>query len=262
MQSKISAVLSLMVGLLILSGRVSAHHSQAGLDEDNLVTLKGTVTQFEFINPHVLLHVDVKDEKSSDLARLFIKNGTWQVPTLVSQRVLADLGDRSFEEDTCLAYVSSADRNAWSSAHEGSMRSNQPEYRAERHAGFREELTIVGEFHRAGAPFLAGTDTGGPPYTYPGFSLHDELAFLVQAGFTPMEALQAATWKPAQFLGLAERFGTIARGKQVDLVLLDENPLDDIHNTRKIRAVVVQGRYFDRATLDQLLMRAKSAQDR
>src|ERR1700736_4222449 len=108
MQSKISAVLSLMVGLLILSGRVSAHHSQAGLDEDNLVTLDGTVTQFEFINPHVLLHVDVKDEKSSDLARLFINNGTWQVPTLVSQRVLADLGDRGFERDTRLAYVSSA----------------------------------------------------------------------------------------------------------------------------------------------------------
>ena len=77
-----------------------------------------------------------------------------------------------------------------------------------------------------------------------------------------MEALQAATWKPAQFLGLAERFGTIARGKQADLVLLDENPLDDIHNTRKIRAVVVQGRYFDRAALDQLLTRPKSAQDR
>ena len=102
------------------------------------------------------------------------------------------------------------------------------------------------------------------PSTYPGFSLHDddELAFLVQAGFTPMEALQAATWKPAQFLGLAERFGTVARGKQVDLVLLDDNPLDDIHNTRKIRAVVVQGRYFDRAALDQLLTRPKSAQDR
>src|ERR1700730_6614811 len=72
--------------------------------------------------------------------------------TLVSQRVLADLGDRGFERDTRLAYLSSADRNAWSSAHEGSMRSNQPEYRAERHVAFQEELTIVGEFHRTGVP--------------------------------------------------------------------------------------------------------------
>jgi imidazolonepropionase-like amidohydrolase len=112
---------------------------------------------------------------------------------------------------------------------------------------------------KVGVPFLAGTDSGGVPYLYYGFSLYDELALLVQAGFTPMEALQAATLKPAQFLGLANQLGTIAQGRRADLVLLEANPLDDIRNTQKIRAVVVLGRYLDRAALDALLSQAKSS---
>jgi imidazolonepropionase-like amidohydrolase len=105
-----------------------------------------------------------------------------------------------------------------------------PEYWVQRNAAFREEMAIVGELHRAGVPFLAGSDSGGVPYTYPGFSLHDELVFLVEAGFTPMEALQTATLNPAKFLGLLDQLGTIAPGKEADLVLLEANPLDDIHS--------------------------------
>lgn len=73
-----------------------------------------------------------------------------------------------------------------------------------------------------------------------------------------MEALQAATLRPAEFLGLADKLGTVTPGKQADLVLLEANPLDDIRNTQKIRAVVVRGRYLDRAALDALLSQAKS----
>jgi imidazolonepropionase-like amidohydrolase len=106
--------------------------------------------------------------------------------------------------------------------------------------------------HEAGVPFLADTDLGGD-YIYPGFSLHDELALLVQAGFTPGEALKTATYNPAMFLDILDRLGTVEKGKLADLVLLDANPLDDISNTQKIRAVVLNGRYLDRTTLDKLL---------
>ncbi len=91
----------------------------------------------------------------------------------------------------------------------------------------------------------------------PGFSLHEDLALLVRAGLTPMEALQAGTRNPAEFLGRLDSQGTIAAGKNADLVLLDANPLDDIHNTQKIRAVVVRGKLLDRAALDQLLADAE-----
>ena len=80
-----------------------------------------------------------------------------------------------------------------------------------------------------------------------------QLELLVKAGLTPMEALQAATSAPAEFLGKRKEWGTIEAGKYADLVLLDGNPLEDIRNTRKIRAVVVRGELFERAALDQLL---------
>jgi imidazolonepropionase-like amidohydrolase len=109
---------------------------------------------------------------------------------------------------------------------------------------------------RAGVPILAGTDAMNP-YCMPGFSLHDELALLVESGLTPLAALQSATVGPAEFLGRAEELGLIAPGKRADVVLLSADPLADIHNTTQIQAVWLQGRHFDRAALDQLLEAAK-----
>jgi imidazolonepropionase-like amidohydrolase len=123
---------------------------------------------------------------------------------------------------------------------------------ADREKFFQAELKMVGEMNRAGVPILAGTDTAAGVRVYPGFSLHEELELLVQAGLTPMEALQAATRNAGKYLGIADT-GTIEKGKRADLVLLDANPLQDIKNTRKIQSVVLAGRYFSRADLDQLL---------
>ncbi|HEV8483608.1 MAG TPA: amidohydrolase family protein, partial [Blastocatellia bacterium] len=97
----------------------------------------------------------------------------------------------------------------------------------------------------------AGTDFG-VPYVVPGFSLH-ELALFVQAGFTPLEALQTATINPAKFLDQADSLGTVEKGKLADLVLLEANPLEDIHNTQKINAVVVNGRLIPKSELQAML---------
>jgi imidazolonepropionase-like amidohydrolase len=106
--------------------------------------------------------------------------------------------------------------------------------------------------HRAGVPLLAGTDAPNP-YVYPGFSLHEELELLVQAGLSPLEALQTATVNPAKFLGKERELGTIEKGKLADLVLLDANPVEDISNTQRISAVVVNGRYLPRERIQALL---------
>lgn len=105
---------------------------------------------------------------------------------------------------------------------------------------------------RAGVGILAGTD---PPArgVFPGFSLHDELALLVRAGLTPMEALQAATRNPAKFLGKLDSFGTIEKGKVADLVLLEANPLENIQNTRSVGAVVIGGRLILKPELQIML---------
>ena len=98
---------------------------------------------------------------------------------------------------------------------------------------------------------LAGTDIAGA--RIPGFSLHDELAMLVTAGLTPMQALQTATINPAVVLNQTKDRGTVETGRIADLVLLEKNPLSDIRNTTQISAVVLRGRLFTRADLDALL---------
>jgi imidazolonepropionase-like amidohydrolase len=112
--------------------------------------------------------------------------------------------------------------------------------------------------HRAGVAFLAGSDVL-PPKARAGFSLHDELVCFVEAGLTPAEALRTATLNPAKYFSATDSLGTVAPGRLGDLVLLDADPLADIRNTLKIRAVLVNGRYFDRAALDTLITRGNAA---
>lgn len=107
-----------------------------------------------------------------------------------------------------------------------------------------------------GVRLLAGTDIT-IPFTYPGFSLHDELKLFVEAGLTPMQALETSTSNPALLLGLSKTWGRVARGYTANLVLLNANPLLDISNTRNIDSVVLNGELLDRARLDQLLDQAK-----
>jgi hypothetical protein len=109
--------------------------------------------------------------------------------------------------------------------------------------------------HQAGVMLLAATDVG-IPMLVPGVSLHEELAMLVEAGLTPLEALRTATVNPARVVGLADSLGTIEVGRLADLVLLDANPLENVANTRRIRAVVADGRLYRRADLDRLLAEA------
>jgi imidazolonepropionase-like amidohydrolase len=201
-------------------------------------------------------------ERLKNLAAIFVKNGTWQVPTLVAGKATAFLNDEAALSDPRLAYVGREDRKDWTDARARLLAANPPEFWTLSRAAYKEKLAITREYHRDGVSILGGTDAGGPPFVIPGFDLHNELAALVQAGFTPLEALQSVTLDAAQFLGRADEFGTVANGKAADLVLLDANPLDDIRNTQKIRAVVVQGKYLDRAALDALLAHVKESASR
>ena len=113
-------------------------------------------------------------------------------------------------------------------------------------------MSLVGELQRAGVKILAGTDAPNA-YVIAGFGLHDELALLVRAGLTPMQALESATRRPAEFFGDLAASGTIEKGKIANLVILDANPLVDIRNTTKIDAVIQKGKYRSRADLDKIL---------
>ena len=182
-------------------------------------------------------------QKAEALFALLRANHTWLSPTLTAGRSSVSFYDPIIVSDPRLKYMPVAARSEWQEAND-SRKTRSPEDTAVRKRVYQKDLEIVGAMRRAGVEFLAGTTTEEPLFTVPGFSLHDELALLVQAGLTPMEALQAATLNPARFLGREHDFGTVAAGKIADLVLLDANPLEDISNTRKIAAVVYGGKLF------------------
>jgi imidazolonepropionase-like amidohydrolase len=115
-----------------------------------------------------------------------------------------------------------------------------------------KRLRQVAAMQRAGVHILTGTDAplrNSPP----GFGLHEEMALMARGGMSPFDVLRAATIEPARYFGMLDSAGTVAPGNLADLVLLDANPLRNIANTRRIAAVVANGRLFTAADRARLL---------
>jgi imidazolonepropionase-like amidohydrolase len=198
--------------------------------------------------------------RASALIALMAKNRTWQVPTLVWERGQWLVDDIDKTHDPLIKYAPASWRDhTWPMFVHDIMQYMDTDPLPVRKRFFQMELEMTRAMFRAGVPFMAGTDTAAGVHVFPGFSLHEELALFVQAGLTPMQALQTATRNPAEFMGRLDDMGTIAKGKLADLVLLDANPLDDIANTRRIHGVVLAGRYFDRGALDRMLKGVEQA---
>jgi imidazolonepropionase-like amidohydrolase len=187
--------------------------------------------------------------RCAELARTLARSRTWFTPTLAVYQPHVRGFDSATVNDSSLVYVPTAVRRNWRARLQGRTPEDFAAVRA------YHDLALTGAWHRAGVRILAGTDTP-LPYLVPGVSLHDELELLTKAGLSPQAALWSATLGPAQFFGIADRHGTIAKGRSATFVLLDADPLADIRNTRKIHAVVLRGRLLDRNDLDNLLARA------
>jgi hypothetical protein len=200
--------------------------------------------------------------KCEALARRLAERGVWQTPT-----IWISLWFPVFRRDSLqvpaerLRYYPKSRRPA----------AGPPQFRADQTTAedraawlrlYQAQMELIALLHRSGAGFLAGSDTGPWNRMLPGFSLHDELQRLVAAGFTPLEALQAATLNPARALSLTDSVGAIRVGLGGDLLLLDADPLIDIANLRRIRAVVIRGRLVDQVERARLLDEVAQAADR
>jgi len=191
-------------------------------------------------------------ERCQALARRFVKNGTWMVPTITVLHSVAFLDDTTLARDPRLKYVPAGFSASWNPQADFRFRMMTPADWAKRKQAYARQLEIVALFRKEGVRFLAGTDLANP-YVFPGFSLHDELVSFVAAGMSPLEALRSATLSPAVFLRATDSLGTVAAGKQADLVLLDADPLRDIRNAARISAVIAGGMLYERPALDRLL---------
>lgn len=187
--------------------------------------------------------------------KTMVENGTWHTPTLVLARSFLLRSELAAAPDERRKYVAPVTKEHWEKNNPVPQNVSAADM-AERKQALQRMLEVVRAMHKAGVQMLAGTD---PPTRdiFPGFSLHDEMGLLVQAGLSPLEALQSATLNAAKCLGVSDRFGTVEKGKVSDLVLLDADPLVDIANTKKISAVVAGQNFFARPALDELLRKAE-----
>jgi imidazolonepropionase-like amidohydrolase len=201
-------------------------------------------------------------EQRALFARL-AANGTWYVPTLVvlsaprtaDTAVVALLEDSLARRDPRRRYMAPSLVDWWHIQVEERMQDTAASRRfaAAWRTTYNRTLEIVRGMRAMGVPILVGTDAGSV-MVFPGFSVHDEMALLVEdAHLTPREALWGATVGPARYFDMERELGTVEVGKVADLVLLDADPLENIRNTTKIRAVVLRGQLIDAGRRRRLL---------
>lgn len=228
--------------------------------KETLITLPASL-------PHMrarykrLADIKHSEKKAAELFARFVKNNTWVCPTLMPYNGLLFRDEEDLANDPRLKYMPLSTKDSWNPKNNDFFVFVTGEGRADFRKLCEKQLAIVGAMRRAGVGLLAGTDTKAmalTPYCFPGFGLHDELALFVQAGLSPMQALQTATYNPAKCLGKLDSMGTVEHGKVADLVLLDADPLQEIRNTQRIAAVVVGGKIFQRAALQKMLAQVEA----
>lgn len=190
-----------------------------------------------------------RESDATSLFQAFVKNNTAFAPTLIVWQELVDALEAE-KTDPRQRYISAESKQVAADMLQ-QLGENKNAFLAQRKPIIREFQRVVNLASQTGVSIIAGTDLASG-FVYPGYSLHDELLMLVEAGLTPLQALQAGTRNPSNLFPELSA-GAIESGKRADLVLLEANPLEAIENIKRIRGVVARGSYFDKQQLDKLL---------
>lgn len=186
----------------------------------------------------VFASIDMNSEPGKRAVEFFKHHGTVIDPTLsVLETQVRPANQAATQMEPGIARVAPQLRTELEIGEAGGV---PPELAPLAQQVFQRALDIVGALHRGGVPIVAGTDQ-----TVPGFSLYREIELYVRAGFTPMEALQAATLVPARAMKLDRESGTVEPGKRADLDVLEGNPLENIANIRSVLMVLAKGVLYD-----------------
>ncbi len=200
----------------------------------------------------LLLANQAEESKIAPIVAATRRASTWNVPTQsLFVHVVAEESSSTMSARPEMRYMPDATVRQWAeskdrvtSDHEYSLDT------ANRAIEIRQR--IIKALQTSGAGLLLGSDSP-QVFNVPGFSIHRELQYLVDAGLSPYEALLTGTVNPAQFFGRADVAGTIEVGREANLVLLDANPLDDISAARRVHGVMLRGRWISSVERDQML---------
>lgn len=188
------------------------------------------------------------EERCKNTLQHLSKNNTWVVPTHLANWTSFSTNDSLLNNDSRQKYISDGLSTYWYQSLEA-FKKLKPTL-----ASWYDNMhTIAGMMEEYNVAILIGTDTPAVHMLFPGFSMHDEMELLVEAGLSPLYVLQGATVNPAKYFDRTDSLGTVEKGKLADLVLLNGNPLEDIRNTKRIQAVVANGHIYNRNDLDSLL---------
>ena len=191
------------------------------------------------------LAYDVDETRIEATLEALLESGAALVPTeTLLENVAGSLTELQSRDD--FDYLPPNLRTGYSNAVRGSANAFTPDS-AKTFLDLRKRL--IGAAFRAGVPVLLGSDSP-QIFNVPGFSIHHELQAMAKAGLTPFEAIATGTSAPAEFYGQDHLWGSIAPGRSADFIVLRDDPLLDIGNTRSIEAVMVRGRYLSREELD------------
>jgi imidazolonepropionase-like amidohydrolase len=180
-------------------------------------------------------------------------NGTAVVPTMIGSNIIAYINSNDHQNDTYLKYLGPELKRTYSWRVERAMKDDNNAI-AFRQQQFEATATLLPILYKAGVTIIAGTDAGYlNSYVYPGLGLHQELAMMVKYGLSPQAVLKASVINGPAFFGLEHEYGSVSKNKKADLLLLNRNPLENITATQTIYAVIRNGTYMSRATLDQTL---------
>jgi len=198
------------------------------------------------------------DERMRDLAAHFVAAGTWHCPTLTRVRTMALADDQGYRSDTNLRYVPLPLRQMWEDIAQQFSQRLPAAARETLARLFAALAKLVQPFKVSGVRMLAGSDSGGAAaWCIPGPGLHQEFDQLEAAGLSPLDVLQMTTSNVAAFLGRESTMGSVAPGKNANLVLLSANPMTSVQNLHKISAVVRAGKHYSAADLDALKSRTE-----
>ncbi len=190
--------------------------------------------------------------KCQDLAKVFVQNSTWHVPTLRRVRGLDITDDPLLVNDPNLIYVDKTRLAAWNQSR--LTYSNLPAAtKAALGQIYSLKKSVVKLLKQNGVKMMAGSDAGqASTWVIPGFGLHEDFHELAASGLSPLEILQMTTLNGAEFLNRLSTMGSVDVGKNADLVLLDANPIQDVTNLDKISGVFLKGKYFSKDALEKM----------
>lgn len=197
-------------------------------------------------------------EQCRALAKVFARNDTWVVPTLVRLRTQYLQDAPEYRTDPMIPYLEPRTYQAWTEVAERFAALPEASRKTFRE-GYARSLALTALLSESGVPMMVGTDGS---YQVPGLSMGQEFQELARAGLPPLKILQMATRDPARFLGRTTTMGSVTVGKGADLVLLSDNPLSDVSNLERITGVVRSGHYHSGAELALMRRRIASADGR